>query len=803
MWGDSLHVRDLASIGWQHDVDHLSTRLELPPGWRVFTATGVDSALNTWTGSWNVWDIFIVLIAIVAVMRLRGVTAALISALALVLIYPEDSAFLYLWLNVIAVMALLFLLPEGRLRKLFNWYGSIAAILLALWLLNFMVSQARLGLYPQLYYPWVQMGTSSEQRSSTPVPQMLKTESVATRATSMLESSAPLSAKKAPAMPAPKIERMDPNLAAQTGPGRPNWDWMQTRLNWSGPVTRAEHFRVYLITPLENRILAWLRVLLGILMLVSVMGVKKINGRWRSRIAQPAVVMLALLAGHMVLVPDARADIPDSGLLETLKQRLINANDCTPACVGIERSRIDLENGRLSLRITVNARRDVFWPIPDSQQQWHLDGVLLDGQPQPLLNGSDQNGSAQVLVNAGEHELTLTGALETEGDFQLSFSVLPHNLQVNSPGFRIRGLQNGHLQANALYFEPETPAAKQQASEETQLAPAPIPPFVRIKRSLRLGLNWFMETTVTRVAPQQGAITLEIPLLEGETVTSQAITVAKGQAKVELKTGQDSLSWYSALDKSSLLTLHADNGGQWSEDWIVDPSPLWHLTYDGIAPLKPAGLVSQWRPQWRPYPGESLTLHIDRPAAESGATTTIDQVQQTFNPGQRESLNSIRFHLITSKGSEQRVELPMNARVTRVTVDDQARASDEDARKVIVAVNPGQHWVEVQWHEAGAMGIRTFTPAVTLDAGQSLGAVRRWSRHGACGAVLGCVAGGSDSCIFPGTDAELAVENLALAAAGAGTVHRLDSGSDPGGAVVFPVGQTSQSGSPERQSAAV
>lgn len=740
---DSVHHRTLASTGWQHDVDRLSARVQMPPGWRVFTVTGVDNAHNTWTGSWSVWDIFIVLIAIVAVVRLRGVVAGVICALALLLIYPEAPAFLYLWLNLIAVMAILFMLPEGKLRRAIHLYGTAAALVLALWLLSFMVEQARLGLYPQLHQPWVQMGgdyysyggsgrdmqyavpaaapaeyavdaVMSHESNETSIAKSVNIGRVADAGPSRSE------AKR----PEPKIERMDPNLAAQTGPGRPNWQWIETTLYWSGPVTQEESFDLYLLTPWENRLLAWLRVLLGVLMLVSVIGVKKINGRWklspwRSRIAQPVTAMLILCLGLTAQVPDARAsELPDAGLLQELKQRLLKEKDCTPACIGIERLHVTLDGQRLTLRFSAHTLQSLYWPLPDSQQQWRIDGVVLNGAPHLLLRPEHDGSQLQVMLPAGRHDLQLTGEVGTRA-FQLTFPLLPHNISVHAPGWDVRGVDNGRLQSNALHFEPfmlQENTNGASTPQQAQLTPDPVPPFVSVRRQLRLGLNWYLETRVQRIAPQQGGITLEIPLLPGESVTSQTLEVEHGKVRVHIKPGQDSVTWHSALDKTSHLTLVADSSGRWSEEWIVDPSPLWHVQSEGIAPVKETGVVSQWQPRWQPYPGEQLILNVQRPQAQAGATTTIDQVQQTVTPGQRESRHQVRFHLISSKGSEQRIDLPPGSRVTRLKVNDESRAVDEDSPRVIVPVNPGQHWVEVEWRETVELSTRVITPVVNLNA---------------------------------------------------------------------------------------
>ncbi len=66
---DPSHI---PAIGWRHDVQSLSATLNLPPGWRLFRATGVDNAPNTWIGRWTLLDMFLVLILGLAIARLFG-----------------------------------------------------------------------------------------------------------------------------------------------------------------------------------------------------------------------------------------------------------------------------------------------------------------------------------------------------------------------------------------------------------------------------------------------------------------------------------------------------------------------------------------------------------------------------------------------------------------------------------------------------------------------------------------------------------------------------------------------------------
>ena len=706
------HKQRLPAVGWQHNAESLQATLHLPPGWRLLMTAGVDHADNTWLGSWSVWDVFVVLITVAAVWRLRGLLAALVCGVALLLIYPEANEFLYLLLNVILVLTILALLPPGRLRGGLQLYAALASLVLSLWLLGFMVEQARLGLYPQLQQPWHRLGDRAA--TAPPVLQdsggLSMAADMATEAVAKYRSAAP----QAPSEPQ-RLEQRDPNLAAQTGPGVPHWRWQQARLHWSGPVTAGETVILWLLKPTENRILSWSRVVLCVLVVITLLGLRRRNRQWHwcggRGLTTSALTLLAFLL--LPGMPEARAEFPPAAMLEDLARQQQAARDCTPGCVSVVKSRFQIEGQRATLTMTVHARQAVFWPLPESRQQWQLDAVLLDGAPHVVSQQPDQ--TLQVLVPAGDHQLVLSGSLRRQTPFQLTFPLALHNLELHPGAFRVRGFEAGRMVSNTLHFQP--PAAVAAAGPEaggSQWRPDPVAPLVQVRRTLRLGLNWYLETQVQRLAPATGGISLDIPLLAGESVTSQDMQVADGAVKLNLAPGQQAQTWYSALEKTSLLTLEAAATTHWVEYWSLEVSPLWRLQWEGLAPVKDASGIGRWQPRWRPYPGESLKLVITRPEAVAGTTKTLQRVEQTWQPGARESNASLRLQVSTSKGTEQRIELPDSARVKAVRVDDKPLAVDEGNPKLIIPINPGSHRLDIEWRQPSNSGWRDHSPVVGL-----------------------------------------------------------------------------------------
>jgi len=65
-------VDRLDAVGWRQDFAQADFILHLPPGWRLFSASGMDNIPATWLQRWTLLDLFMVLITTLAVARLWG-----------------------------------------------------------------------------------------------------------------------------------------------------------------------------------------------------------------------------------------------------------------------------------------------------------------------------------------------------------------------------------------------------------------------------------------------------------------------------------------------------------------------------------------------------------------------------------------------------------------------------------------------------------------------------------------------------------------------------------------------------------
>ena len=210
-------------------------------------------------------------------------------------------------------------------------------------------------------------------------------------------------------------------------------------------------------------------------------------------------------------------------------------------------------------------------------------------------------------------------------ELSLTFPLLPHRALSSMGNWGITGLHpDGTMekQITLKRTEKKNMGTQRTAGQETAANDFKIPPFFQVERTLHLGLKWTIETRIIRRS-HGNIITAEIPLIPGEMPTSESLYIVDRKVQVNLGPQDGSTSWQSVLPAGESVTLTAPGTTDWAETWYLDVSPIWHVTTTGIPEVSqtnPAGLRF---PEFRPHPGESMTLAINRPEGVAGPTMTI------------------------------------------------------------------------------------------------------------------------------------------------------------------------------------
>jgi len=251
-------------------------------------------------------------------------------------------------------------------------------------------------------------------------------------------------------------------------------------------------------------------------------------------------------------------------------------------------------------------------------------------------------------------------------------------------------------------------------NQTKRLNQAALPAFIRIERTLHLGLDWRITTRVVRLAGSNEPVVLELPLLSGEAVTDADIRVKDGKVLINMAAGQHSMEWQSMLEKREQLELKANDNTQWSELWRADISPTWHLETSGIAVVHHQDNQGSWMPEWRPWPGEQVTLIITRPQAVPGPTLTIDKSQLKFQPGKRSLTADLTLDLRSSKGGQHTLHLPPKALLQTVSIDGISQSIRQKGDSVTVPIRPGAQNIMLNWQMVEAQPVFMTTPTVDL-----------------------------------------------------------------------------------------
>jgi hypothetical protein len=706
--------------GWALDFENVDARLYLPPGWDLLTVQGVDNLPSTWVGRWSLLDLFLVLIIALGIGRLWGWGWGLLALITLAVTWQAPGAPRLVWLHLLGASALLRLIPDApvrtglrRLRNLVSVYFRLALLALLVIGLPFLVTEVRDGLFPHLERPWMTMGAggSGIAPAAAPVPafeqsRMMSDAEVASKRERFADA---LSGSVAPA-PEP-IELLDPDARLQTGPGIPDWRWNSFDLGWTGPVGEHESARLWLLTPTWNLVLSLVGAALVVLLGLRLAGLIGGSGVPRASLALLVAIGLGATAGTG---SSSASDLPSPELLDELRTRLLAPPDCLPHCVDLPLMLLKADPGGLVLELTMEAAVDVAAPIPGGAGGWVPTDIRVDGESFDGLR-RDQGGQLVIALPAGRHQVRLGGPLGARDQVEIPLPISPRRTQVAVDGWNLEGLDSsGRAGAQIrLVRVSETGAAADES-----LAQGALPPLLRVERTLRMGVDWRVDTRVQRLSPSEFPILIPVPLLPGESVQTPAVQVEGDHVLADLPAGRGELAWSSRLDPVPELRLTAPMDPRLSEDWRLDVGPLWHLEHTGIAPVHRLGPSDRWLPNWRPLPGEVLVLSLTRPPGVPGPTLTIDRVETRAEPGQRGTLSTLTLAIRSSQGGSHVIRLPDGAEPIAFSIDGRSLPIPGPSPSLELPLTPGSSRVEVSWRELQplALGYRPNLPDLQTTA---------------------------------------------------------------------------------------
>ncbi|RDS85353.1 hypothetical protein [Dyella psychrodurans] len=726
----------LPSTGWHAPLESIDATLHLPYGYRLIGASGVDRSPDSWIAQWSLLDLFVVALIALLAGRLLGWRWALMAIVFLALSQHEGGAPRWTLGLALAFALLKRALPQGRLERAAHLVAGAALALAVLWTLPFASTQLQSALHPQLESRGGPAFFAQEQIAKEKVQYVAKAPMPPPVAEEQAAAPAP---PAPPAAPAPAVQESSTNPAItggsrelasvvvtasqipssvyadetdsrsviQAGAGEPSWDVGNNyQLRWSGPVTPEQTMRL-VIAPAW--LVRWLRVImLGLLIvLLGRMAQSLIKplypswrGGWPGRAAAALLIMACL--PHIAHAQST----PNQAVLNQLQARLTEAPKCVPDCAVVAATTVQAKDDQISLDMEVHTGASVALPMPQTDGGMQLISVSVDNNANALIGRSE--GQLVTRLVPGIHHVSLSYRVKPVDSTTLNFTLRPQRISFSGQGWSLDGVDAGRMLGDSVTFN------RLKVAEDGKQAPLPqqaFPPYVRITRDLRLGVDWRVVNTVRRLAPSEGGFTVEVPLLPSEHPLGDNVRVQNGRVSVTFNAGQTSVEWASRLDHVDSLQWKAPSLDDRAEIWQLHAAAIWHIETKGV----PLGDNSDGM-RFEPLPGETLSLVITRPKPVEGDSLAFDSVSASSSVGDRATETTLDLMARSTRGGEHAISLPAGTELLDAMRDDVALSLAIKDGKLSLPLLPGKHHYILHLREPRGASLRSITPAYALAA---------------------------------------------------------------------------------------
>ncbi|HEY8586459.1 MAG TPA: hypothetical protein VIL60_06965 [Rhodanobacter sp.] len=732
------HGGAIPSAAWQVPLERIDATLHLPYGYRLLGAPGVDRSPDSWVAQWTLLDLFVVALIALLAGRLLGWPWALLAAGYLALAQHESAAPLWTLAGTLALALLLRALPEGRLRFAVRAGAATLFVLAVLWTLPFVATQLQYALHPQLEESssariasadYAQRAAQEETYAGAKMKQVAPppppgapavSEMSAMSANEVADSVSVIDNAPVPGRQGDIVARagqsgsaqvnhqIDSHSVIQAGAGTPRWDQGNNyRLSWSGPVTVDQSARL-VIAP------AWLVRLLRVLMvgLLAVLLGKLVpllwpplRDRWHDWRLGGAVGSVLLAVALLPAGVHAQS-LPGQDLLNQLRDRLTEAPKCAPACAELAQAQLQASGDMLTVNLEAHVGAAVALPLPNADEALQLLDVAVDGHADVPL--SRRSGQLLLRLDRGVHRVRLRYRIGAVDSASLRFVMRPQRVAFGGQGWTLDGVDQDRLLGDSVALQ----RVRIAAGDGSKLPAAQdFPPYVRLQRSLLIGLDWTVENTVVRIAPEQGGFSISLPLLPGEHPLGDDVVVKDGRISVTFNATSNMVRWTSRLDQATALALKAPALGERAEVWEVHTAPMWHVDATGVpTSASDDGLLYQ------PLPGESLQLAFSKPVAIAGNSLAFDGLQVVGRVGDRATETAVSLRARSTRGGEHVIDLPAGAQLLQATRDGESINLAVRDDKLSLPLLPGAHDYMLRLREPNGVALRTHTPVFALHA---------------------------------------------------------------------------------------
>ncbi|MDY0212166.1 MAG: hypothetical protein RBR06_04105 [Desulfuromonadaceae bacterium] len=755
-------ISAIPAFGWQFSPTELHTKLHLPPGWRVLAASGADNTSGTWIQQWSLLDLFIVLLLSLGFGRMWGWKYGLLALGGLVMTYQEPGAPQFIWLHLLGGAALLRVAPPGRLHRLVRIYLGGAALAMTVLFLLFATQQIRTAIYPQLeplppeYSGRKYQTVENVQRDSVSMKQ------VPSEGRMLATSAVPRSMQTPSSYP-----EYTEALETQTGPGIPTWGWRSVWFEFNSGVEPEQRLQLVYLTPFMTKtcLVAGVLLILGMFGRVGSSlcnngnssgppGIKTPQGEKCARRINllpdarqhmlPHILLFTLIiltsilsvlpstanarnsADSATIGTDGRADhglvIPSSELLEELRRRLTLPPDCAPNCVALQQISVTITDDTLSIEQQLHSATLSAVPLAFPLQELQPRQATSTNDKELFLLRSTDN-QLWARVPAGITHITLKATIPAGlNQLEIPLPVPPGNIHLVTSPWEAVNQTTGNVSTISLKRLSTQPSQGEATAEFTSTG---VPLYVEVKRHLDLGVEWQVETTLTRVSQKGSAGVIEVPLLEHEQIITAGIKTKEHQALVEFGPETERVRWRSNLSTSSPILLQANTSKRYHEVWQLELSSLWHAQYSGT-PLIYTYQNGRWLAQWQPRDFEQLQIDLLRPQGAPGQHVTVEECNLRHNLSHspnhtattlQRSESSLHLKIRSSMATRHTIVLPEYVvEVREVRINGRDTRIEQKGTELTVPLQAGMQQIEISWRSQQQAWMVHKTPTIDLGA---------------------------------------------------------------------------------------
>lgn len=735
--GTQAEDAPLALHNFATALQQVNTRVHLPAGWRALAVSGAESSSGDWLSAWQLWDIFIVLLICAASWRLLGAPATGLFAVWFVLSYQQQAP-VGLWLHALIALGVMTFVhkpqsPEAASGASPRWliwskrYYGFALLLLAASMLPYITHSLRSSVYPQLpaydsssasLFDLVTLSSSKHDESmalelAAPAP---SAAAVAERYQADIRSKQALSDEQ-------KVERIqvtgslvtkedllevNPDLSAQmlTGPAVPQWTGRTVHLGWHGELVADQPWQLYLVPSWATRLGDLVSGVLGLVLLLWLSSpLHQTLKRWFKPLSSLAILLLVLpnapsaqAQEHSVNSALASPAYPSPELLAELKKRLTKAPACAPQCLSIERMLLQSRDGQPVVTLQVHASDKQLFKLPSvanlAQQ------VLVDNKPALLMR---EDFSLWLALDTGVHQVQIW-LQQPVDQFQLAFDQYWHVLDNQQADWQLQlpSTVQDNQGPYTLQLQRVAPVTKTAVSSAQQ--EADVGELLQVERRFYLSLRSSISTRITRLTASNKAVELLYPLQPGER-PSNGWPVRDGKLVVQLNAGESEISFESDWQPKTPLNLTAaplTDHSNYLEVWRMFPAADWHLDIKQVGAAMPLERrdIANNQPlsaSYLPWPGQQLSVELSRLTALKGDSLTVSHASLQGEVSGQASTWNLALSVLTSQAQSMPLQLPKDASLQQVTINDQVLALKLVADTVNLPLTNGTNKVELNF----------------------------------------------------------------------------------------------------------